>query len=109
MSNPFTDWYDQRVDVDTINDDANEWGAHSNTTHHGVPCWVESQAAMVVTANGSEVRASSVLYAALADLGKFTPGSAVTLPDGRVATVVAVDSVDAAVDDDLDGITVRLV
>lgn len=105
MPDPFADWYDHTVTVDTITA-AGDWGATTTTTHPGVPCMVESTNSVVISPEGSEVRATSVLYAAISDRPKFTPGSTVTLPDGRKALVLSVDSADS--DPDLGGITVHL-
>lgn len=105
MGDLFADWYDHTVTVETVGAPG-DWGATPATTHPGVPCMVESTNTLVVTPEGTEVRATSVLYAAISDRSKFTPGSQVTLPDGRRALVLAVDSADS--DPDLGGITVHL-
>jgi len=101
----YADWYDHTVTVETVGA-SGDWGAVTTTTHSGVPCMVESTEAVVISPEGSEVRATSVLYAAIPDRDKFTPGSQVTLPDGRKALVLSRDSTDS--DPDLGGITVHL-
>lgn len=100
----FDDWYDHTVTVETVGT-TGDWGAATTTTST-VPCAIESSTAVVITPDGTEVRAVSTLYAAISDREKFTPGSQVTLPDGRKALVLSVDSTDS--DPDLGGITVHL-
>lgn len=100
----FADWYDHTVTVETLGAPG-DWGATPSTTSTAL-CMVESTNTLVLNPEGSEVRATSVLYAAISDRPKFTPGSQVTLPDGRKALVLSVDSTDS--DPDLGGITVHL-
>lgn len=100
----FDSWYSQTVDVETVSS-ANEWGAQTTVSNTDVPVWIQNK---IVLSDGAtaESRPITVLFAALSDRPKFTLGSSVTLPDGRVGAVAAVSSNDG--DPDLDGITVQL-
>ncbi len=102
----FDDWYSQTVDVETVTaGSTSEWGAQTPVTNTDVPVWIQNK---IVLSDGAtaESRPVTVLFAALPDRPKFTLGSQVTLPDGRVGAVAAVSANDG--DPDLDGITVQL-
>ncbi len=100
----FEDWYTYRVDVDTLlGQDFS--GAHAVEHHAAVPCFIEDGREWF-TGDSTEQRPVSLIHAALSDRSKFTPGSEVTLPDGRKATVRAVTVGEG--DPDLDGITVKI-
>lgn len=101
----FTDWYDELVDVETVTGQAGDWGSQTTVSNTEVPCRVENTDEVVI-GNGTEVRAKSLILAAIEEMPKFTPGSKVSMPDGRTAIVLSVDSETA--DPDLSGITVRL-
>ncbi len=105
MPDAFTDWYTHRVDVDTLL--GQDFSGAQTTEHHAaVPCFIEDTDEWMVTGESTEQRPVSLVYAALSDRSKFTPGSRVTLPDGREATVRSVSIGDG--DPDLDGITVKV-
>ena len=100
----FDDWYTHTVAVNTLlgQDFA---GAHTTEHHDAVPCFVEDTREWF-TGDATEQRPVTLIYAALNDRAKFTPGSEVQLPDGRKATVRAVTAGEG--DPDLDGITVKV-
>ncbi len=102
----FANWYTHLVDVETVTaGSTSEWGAQTTVTNSDVPVWIQNK---IVLSDGAtaESRPVTVLFAALSERPKFTLGSQVTLPDGRVGAVAAVSANDG--DPDLDGITVQL-
>lgn len=102
----FDEWYSHTVDVQTVTPGAtSEWGAQTTVANTDVPCWIQNKIVLTDGATAAS-RPVTVLFAALTDRPKFTLGSQVTLPDGRVGAVAAVSSNDG--DPDLDGITVQL-
>lgn len=100
----FADWYTHRVDVDTLLS-LDFSGAQTTEHHAAVPCFIEDTREWF-TGDAMEQRPVSLIYAALSDRAKFTPGSEVQLPDGRKATVRSVSAGEG--DPDLDGITVKV-
>lgn len=102
----FDEWYSMTVDVETVTaGSTDEWGAQTTTTNTDVPCWITNRITLTDGAT-AESRPVTQVFAALADRPKFTLGSQVTLPDGRVGAVAAVSTNEG--DPDLDGITVTL-
>lgn len=55
-----------------------------------VPCFVSDTRKLVRGPDGQQVVAESTVLAAPASLGEFSPESRVTLPSGRVGTVLVV-------------------
>lgn len=64
-------------------------------TAAAVPCFISDQTRLVRNANAEEVVSSVTLYAALASVDQFTPGSRVAV-NGRTAYVISAARHDGA-------------
>lgn len=73
-----------------------------------VTCWVEDGNKLVRDSSGNETVAAATVYASLGDADKFPVGSRVTMPTGRVSTVIVSDTFTVG-NPDADHIEVSLV
>jgi formylmethanofuran dehydrogenase subunit D len=58
--------------------------------------FLDGKTQLVRSTDGEQVVSASQFYCSLIDAAKFTPDSKVTLPDGRTAQVIIVNSLDVA-------------
>lgn len=83
----FSKWLKDSVTVETIGGIGFDGITTSSSTVAGV--MVEEETRLVRSAAGNEVVSSATVYAPLDEANKFLVDSRVTLPSGRVTTVLA--------------------
>lgn len=83
----FSKWLNDSVTVETIGGIGFDGITSTSSVVDGI--MVEEETRLVRNSDGNEVVSSATLYASLDEAGKFLVNSRVTLPSGRVSTVLA--------------------
>lgn len=104
----FADWEDDTVMVQRIGDPDGFGGRAPFGAPYQLACQVEQTSVRLRTAAGQETLSTAALYASdlSSDARLIVPGDQVTLPDGRVTSVLTVTIV--AEGTELDGVTVTV-
>lgn len=93
FQNVFSDWLTDSVDVESLSGIGFD-GAQTGSVVTVSNVMVDDESRLVRNNDGNEVVSSTTVYVALDDADAFTLHSKVTLPSGRVTTVIKVATYD---------------